>query len=238
MVSPTSASVNGERFKDYNEWVELHSRDDRLQQDDQAQPGIESPDFLEHTQNDGSPSPKIAAIETVETVPLISYNDDYLPRYANRGFLSRYFPGTDPDDKGAKAYRVRMARRPVFLRIQLTLSMLVVAANVCVTIWAFVSAPPANSIGTLFTGRCTLTSRLDSGVHAVINIFSSALLGAGSYCMQILVAPSSAEVEAAHAKGKYLEIGCHSTRNLRHIDRRRIMLWFGLGITSTLLHLL
>ncbi|MCJ1312051.1 hypothetical protein MMC25_005725 [Agyrium rufum] len=56
--------------------------------------------------------------------------------------------------------------------------------------------------------------------------------------MQILTAPTRAEIDEAHTRGRWLDIGVPSVRNLRSISRKRVLLWFGLAFSSLPLHLL
>lgn len=58
---------------------------------------------------------------------------------------------------------------------------------------------------------------MNIGIHLLLNVLSSLFLGAGNYCMQILVAPTGAEVQLAHKSGIYFDIGIHSIYNLRLI---------------------
>jgi hypothetical protein len=52
-------------------------------------------------------------------------------------------------------------------------------------------------------------------LHLLINFLGTLILGAINYAMQCLFALTRAEVNAAHAKGKWLDIGVLSARNLR-----------------------
>lgn len=56
--------------------------------------------------------------------------------------------------------------------------------------------------------------------------------------MQCLSAPTREEVDEAHAKGKWLDIGVSSVRNLTSIPKSRLGMWVGLGLTSLPLHLM
>lgn len=56
--------------------------------------------------------------------------------------------------------------------------------------------------------------------------------------MQILSAPAREEVDAAHARQKWLSIGVVSFKNLIHVDRRKTAVCLMLGISSIPLHLL
>jgi hypothetical protein len=56
--------------------------------------------------------------------------------------------------------------------------------------------------------------------------------------MQILCAPTRKDIDCAHARGEWLEIGIMGMRNLRHIGGKRFLLWSLLAFSSAPLHLL
>lgn len=91
---------------------------------------------------------------------------------------------------------------------------------------------------TLYEGSCSLTKGTAVGLHLLINILSTILLAASSYCMQGLAAPSRNDVDRAHAKRIWIYIGTNGLTNLRHLSLRRILLWASLFMTSFPLHLL
>lgn len=70
-----------------------------------------------------------------------------------------------------------------------------------------------------------------------INILSSLLLGASNNCAQLLSSPTRHDIDKAHAKGKWLDIGVPSVRNLGHISGWRVLLWALLFLSSIPLHL-
>ena len=90
----------------------------------------------------------------------------------------------------------------------------------------------------LYTGDCEKSRQMNTALHILINILSTILLSSSNYCMQCLSAPTRKEVDAAHASGKWLDIGILSYRNLRCISRKRVALWALLGLSSVPLHLL
>ncbi|PVH98173.1 hypothetical protein DM02DRAFT_596380 [Periconia macrospinosa] len=90
----------------------------------------------------------------------------------------------------------------------------------------------------LYVGDCEKTRQINSGLHILINILSTVLLSSSNYCMQCLSAPTRGDVDAAHGRGKWLDIGVLSLRNLRSINRKRVMIWALLGLSSLPLHLL
>lgn len=92
--------------------------------------------------------------------------------------------------------------------------------------------------GTLYTDEFAKVEKLNTGLHLLINVLSTALLGACTFTMQCLTSPTRSEIDRAHAQGKTLDIGITSIRNLLRIDRRRAALWILLGVSSLPLHVL
>lgn len=56
--------------------------------------------------------------------------------------------------------------------------------------------------------------------------------------MQCLSSPERGEIDKAHCKGIWLDIGVPSVRNLRRISATRILLWWLLALSSIPLRLL
>ena len=108
--------------------------------------------------------------------------------------------------------------------------------NFIVTIWASVHNKSKGNV--LYEGDCDRVDRLNMGVHLLINLFSTILLSASNYCMQCLSAPTRKDIDKAHAKRIWLDIGVQSIHNLRRISKRRALLWVLLGLSSLPLHLL
>ena len=90
----------------------------------------------------------------------------------------------------------------------------------------------------LYSGHCDTTKNLNIGVHLLINLLSTVLLGASNYCMQCMSAPTRAEVDRSHTRFKWVDIGIPSIRNLSRIRGLRVVLWLLLGLSSLPLHLL
>ena len=117
-------------------------------------------------------------------------------------------------------------------------SSLVLLFNIICAIVAAAAGKPHEGIATIYTGNCTFASRLTTGLQLLINILSSSLLGASSYCLQRLVAPTREEIDKAHKKGKSLDLGVLSLRNLPNISKRRLTVWLLLAASSLPLHFL
>lgn len=90
----------------------------------------------------------------------------------------------------------------------------------------------------IFHGDCKKASTMNTWAHLAINIVSTCLLAGSNYCMQCLVAPTRLDIDQAHRKFRWLDIGLPSIRNLRYIEPRRRWLWIFLATSSLPLHLL
>ncbi|KAH8664405.1 hypothetical protein BX600DRAFT_498192 [Xylariales sp. PMI_506] len=90
---------------------------------------------------------------------------------------------------------------------------------------------------TLFEGDCSQSSRLNIIFHIFINIIATAVLASSNFFMQILVAPTREEVDRAHTRGRWVEIGVQSWRNIRFVTPINSVLWVLLCITTIPLHL-
>jgi hypothetical protein len=95
-----------------------------------------------------------------------------------------------------------------------------------------------NGQPTLYKGNCNTVSKLNTGVHLLINEMSTSLLCARSYDMQCLSAPTRQELDRAHSSHFWLDIGVSSPRNIQSISKSRRRRWLILGLSTIPLHLL
>ncbi|KAK6223615.1 hypothetical protein QIS74_03559 [Colletotrichum tabaci] len=79
---------------------------------------------------------------------------------------------------------------------------------------------------------------LHTAIHVVINNLSTVLLAGSNYCMQCAIAPTRSEIDRAHARRKWLDIGVPSIRNFGKIKLEKKALWLLLSLSSFPLHLL
>ena len=114
----------------------------------------------------------------------------------------------------------------------------VLAINIFVTIWGSAKFGVHGSLVTIQDGDCSKSKKLSLWLHLAINILSTLLLGASNYCMQCLSSPSRAEIDRAHSRHIWLDIGVPSVRNLRRVSWNKIMLWWLFAISTVPLHLL
>lgn len=113
----------------------------------------------------------------------------------------------------------------------------VLLMNFVVAIWAFFKAGKQTN-GHVYEGSCDDVDKASIGIHLLINVLSTVLLGGSQYVMQCLCAPTRREINQAHFRGAWLDIGQPSLRNLRYIRRWKLVMWIALVLSSLPLHLL
>ncbi|OJJ94921.1 hypothetical protein ASPACDRAFT_1860602 [Aspergillus aculeatus ATCC 16872] len=164
--------------------------------------------------------------------------DTTYPRYASKRLLGQYIPEINEHHVRSTTRKSAASKQSTMLRNQFITAAVICLANVVTLICFWVFFPPdERGIGTIRMGDCAEMTSINSAAHVALNVLSSLFLGAGSYCMQILVAPSRREMDWAHARGVSLDIGVQSVRNLRWIKAGRLFQWLGLGVLSICLHL-
>ncbi|KEF52144.1 uncharacterized protein A1O9_11770 [Exophiala aquamarina CBS 119918] len=75
-------------------------------------------------------------------------------------------------------------------------------------------------------------------LHLALNVISTLLLGDSNYCMQCLSAATRSDINRAHTRGKWLDVGVPSTRNPSAIPKYKALLWLTFGLTCIPLHLM
>jgi len=144
-------------------------------------------------------------------------------------------------DSSSLRYSSSLSRWKVGARLAALSALLALLLNVGAAAYALKRWGSAGSSGVLvqlYSGDCRKVENMSVWIHLAINALSTALLSGSNYCMQCLSAPSREEVDKAHAQNKWLDIGVPSVRNLRSISRKKVSLWWLLGISSVPLHLM
>ena len=119
------------------------------------------------------------------------------------------------------------------------MSAFVLGCNVTIAVvGSQINSGYQGGISDLIIGPATTVSRSSTAAHLLINVFSTILLGASNYTMQVLSSPTRKDLDIAHSTGKWLDVGILSIRNLWNIPRGRAALWFLLAASSIPLHLL
>lgn len=157
--------------------------------------------------------------------------------------LSKAYHADDASDNQGKAtlrhrtsWRARLSGWRGGVVACIAVAAFVLLLNIILAIVAVAAWNPVGGIATAYTGDCDVAARWTTVIHLLINLLSSLLLGASNYCMQRLVAPTRKEIDNAHARKKWLDIGMPSVRNLLLINKRRVALWVLLGLSSMPLH--
>ena len=96
----------------------------------------------------------------------------------------------------------------------------------------------SDGFATLQDGDCNKTKWLNLWLHLLINALSTLLLGASNYSMQCLSAPTRQDLDAAHRRHIWMDIGVPSVRDILRISRPRRLLWCLLVLSSIPLHLI
>lgn len=166
---------------------------------------------------------------TQESAILLSDNTTWADNDARPNDVS------SPSDHRSGKYTTGW-RSTVSILIILGLSIFIL--NLGLTIWCYTKLRIEQGVATVNQGNCTTTKNATTVIHVGINVLSTILLGASTFCMQIMSAPTRRDIDAAHAKHEWLTIGVASFKNLLYIDRKRTVLFWVLGVSSIPLHLL
>lgn len=119
------------------------------------------------------------------------------------------------------------------------ISALVLISNVALLLFGALSnGGYKDGIGTIVKGPKERIDNWNTALHLLINVLSTGLLTSSNYCMQILCAPSRKEIEEAHAKREWLDVGRLSIRKLFYIEWRRGLVGILLAVSSIPLHLM
>ncbi len=195
---------------------------------------IEEPTTRTTSVDVGNANPRGHVVTAAQTEHMRDADYLFNARFASLRLLSVWFPQIDPTHSRAQTFRIWHSRRDVVLFTCSIVATIVLIINFVTTLvfkykWAG---------DILFSGNCATASRLSSVLHVAINVLSTLLLGASNLCMQLLASPTRREVEKAHGQGHWVDIGVPSLHNLRHIQKRRQLVWTLLTLASLPLHFL
>ncbi|KAL2066537.1 hypothetical protein VTL71DRAFT_2608 [Oculimacula yallundae] len=157
-------------------------------------------------------------------------------QFANVELLGAWYPKNKQGHPKAETFGTRLSKRHSLLYICFGLAFLVLTVNVSALAVFRTKWTAHDDFGTLFHGDCKVSARISTLAHLVINILSTLLLASSNLCMQLLASPTRREVDAAHKKGLWVDIGTPSFRNLKAIHKLRLIVWCILGLSSLPLH--
>lgn len=95
-----------------------------------------------------------------------------------------------------------------------------------------------DGFGTIQRGKCDAVTNTNNWLHFLINVLSTLLLTASNSFMAVYCCPSRKEVDTAHRRGKFLQVGNLSIGNLRGIAKRKGLVVVVLALSSIPFHLL
>lgn len=81
-------------------------------------------------------------------------------------------------------------------------------------------------------------SRLNTVLHLLLNIVSTLVIASSNFFMQVLNSPNRAEIDRAHGRSRWLDIGIPSFRNARQLSRSKLVTSALFIISSIPIHLL
>lgn len=157
-------------------------------------------------------------------------------------WMSDTAPKVEPENAGASTPNSRSWTKGIVFCSWVMGTVLCI--NVLLTIIAAGIAYSRNgaddfSFAAIYTGSCSRSKNWTTGLHLVINILSTAMLGASNYCMQCLASPSRAQVDEAHSQRRSVAIGVPNIWDLlrRQRGKRQLLGWL-LLITSLPVHMI
>ena len=115
---------------------------------------------------------------------------------------------------------------------------LVLLVYIVFLVWIYTSLQVRHGVAEVFSGTCSQSSRAAAYAHFATNALAVLLFAVGTHASQILLSPTRAEVENAHARDRWLHIGVGGLRNMKWIHKRRLIKAVVLLATSILLPLL
>lgn len=153
--------------------------------------------------------------------------------------LTPWFPEVNPEHSRSRTWRTWRSRRQVVLWTCFATAGLICIINfVSFGVTRFKFRGMSDDVVTLHRGDCTSVRSWDRGIHIIINILSTLLMGASNLTLQLIAAPTRKEVDRAHAKGIWLDIGVPSVKNLLSISRLNLLIWCCLAVSSLPIHFL
>lgn len=168
-----------------------------------------------------------------DTVPLVDSKYDATTQYE-----SKLQDDPKPQSMPLPPKRGRLQGWKFGLIVATTSTICILVLNIAVAIKLSRVTRP-DGIGTVSNGSCKTVARFSAIIHVAINVLGTLLLGASNYTMQCLSSPTRQDIDNAHLREDWLDIGVVGIRNvLGRIPRIRSVFWTLLATTSIPIHLL
>ena len=159
--------------------------------------------------------------------------------FARISFLGNWFPQLDPSQKRSQTISQKLARRETLLLTTAIIATLILALNITVLaeLWArYYPASYADGTLVFHIGSCNDVKTINIALHLAVNVISSVLYLSSQLCVQLITAPTRKQVDEAHRRQDWYDIGILSWRNfIRSRWRSKIICIILLG-TSFPLH--
>ncbi|KAB5525714.1 hypothetical protein GE09DRAFT_1257422 [Coniochaeta sp. 2T2.1] len=126
--------------------------------------------------------------------------------------------------RGSRGWKKLLAGWRGGIALNVLLGLIVLVTGFVCLIYAAAKVSLSANESVIFSGSCVTAKSINTGVHALINVFVVVLLAGGNYVFQVLGSPTRDEVDAAHEKKKWLYMGIPSVKNLVRISRGRAFL--------------
>jgi hypothetical protein len=100
--------------------------------------------------------------------------------------------------------------------------VVILASIICVILLVTKSGTEEGpGLYTIFESSCTTSSQVNWALRALMSAIAISLLAAANYAFQVLSSPTRAEVNLAHSRRRWLDIGIPSIRNFFYISNER-----------------
>ncbi|KAI0426759.1 hypothetical protein F5Y09DRAFT_50659 [Xylaria sp. FL1042] len=156
--------------------------------------------------------------------------------FADKQALAGWFPQINDSEK--TSLRIRLSKRNQALLLQVALIAIIFSTNLFILLYASSKYPSINGVGLLYAGECDTVKTANRLLHLLINILSTGMLSASTFCIQLQASPTRADVDKAHKLNTWLDIGAPSLRNLKYIGRGRVIVCVVLASSSLPIHLI
>ncbi|CAG8949656.1 hypothetical protein HYFRA_00007890 [Hymenoscyphus fraxineus] len=178
------------------------------------------------------PTPPLPRATTFGSLKTAGENaSEYWARYI---LLSGKYPSRESSDSEQEINKTFFSRYSGWrggVLIASCATFTVLLLNIAFAIFGLVVSKSGMKVGTLMNGDCGRIGSIDTWLHIIINIAGTCLQAASNFTMQCIGSPTRTEIDSAHARGKYRDIGLQSLRNLTGIRKK---LLYGLLVLSSL----
>lgn len=108
--------------------------------------------------------------------------------------------------------------------LNLLLAFLILVVSIICLVLSSMNAGSLAGGSTIMNDKTPRVKGLNSGLHIIFNVFGIVLIAGANYVFQILTSPTREEVDNAHEKLQWMDIGIPSFRNLTAIRFGRALL--------------